>query len=61
VNRPGTGRFTLRHSTITDLVIDGLDLLTVALLRGTSVEMIEKYQGHLREDHAAEALAKLVL
>jgi len=58
---PGTVLYTLRHSTITDLVIDGLDLLTVALLSGTSVEMIEKHYGHLREDHAAEALAKLVL
>lgn len=57
----GTVLYTLRHSTITDLVIDGLDLLTVALLSGTSVEMIEKHYGHLREDHAAEALAKLVL
>lgn len=58
---PGTVLYTLRHSTITDLVVDGLDLLTVALLSGTSVEMIERHYGHLREDHAAEALAKLVL
>ena len=29
---PGTVLYTLRHSTITDLVIDGLDLLTVAFL-----------------------------
>lgn len=58
---PGTVLYTLRHSTITDLVVGGLDLLTVAQLSGTSVEMIEKHYGHLRADHAAEALAKLAL
>lgn len=58
---PRTVLYTLRHSTITDLVVDGLDLLAVALLSGTSIEMIEKHYGHLREDHAAEALAKLGL
>lgn len=57
----GTVLYTLRHSTITDLVVGGLDLLTVAQLSGTSVEMIEKHYGHLRADHAAEALAKLAL
>lgn len=53
--------YTLRHSTITDLVVDGLDLLTVAKISGTSVRMIEKHYGHLKGKHAAAALAKLVL
>ena len=53
--------YTLRHSVITDLVTGGLDLLTVALLSGTSVAMIERHYGHLRADHAAAALAKLTL
>jgi len=57
----GTVTYTLRHSTITDLVVGGLDLLTVAQLSGTSVEMIEKHYGHFRVDHAVEALAKLTL
>lgn len=57
----GTSAYTLRHSTITDLVIDGLDLLTVAKLAGTSVRMIEKHYGHLRADHAAAALAQLAI
>jgi site-specific recombinase XerD len=51
--------YTLRHSVITDLVTNGLDLLTVAQLSGTSVAMIEKHYGHHREDHAANALAGL--
>ena len=57
----GTVTYTLRHSTITDLVVGGLDLLTVAQLSGTSVEMIERHYGHFRIDRAAQALAKLAL
>ncbi|MDE2465076.1 MAG: tyrosine-type recombinase/integrase [Alphaproteobacteria bacterium] len=53
--------YTLRHSTITDLVTHGLDLLTVAQVSGTSVAMIEKHYGHLRQEHAATALATLNL
>lgn len=53
--------YTLRHSVITDLVTNGLDLLTVAQLSGTSVAMIEKHYGHHRADHAAKALAGLTL
>lgn len=57
----GTTAYTLRHSTISDLVHDGLDLLTVAQISGTSVRMIEQHYGHLRGDVAADALAKLAL
>lgn len=57
----GTTAYTLRHSVITDLVHDGLDLLTVAQISGTSVRMIERHYGHLRGNIAADALAKLAL
>lgn len=53
--------YTLRHSVISDLVHGGLDLLTVAQISGTSVAMIEKHYGHLREDIAESALASLAL
>lgn len=53
--------YAMRHSTITDLVTGGLDLLTVAQLSGTSVSMIERHYGHLRSEHAAAALATLEL
>ncbi len=53
--------YTLRHSTITDLVQGGLDLLTIAQVAGTSVAMIEKHYGHLQRKRAAEALAGLAL
>jgi site-specific recombinase XerD len=38
--------YVIRHSTITDLVHGGLDLLTVAQISGTSVRMIEAHYGH---------------
>jgi len=53
--------YTLRHSTITDLVIGGLDLFTVAQVSGTSVPMIERHYGHLQRERAAAALAELAL
>ena len=56
-----TTAYTMRHSVISDLVHDGLDLLTVAQISGTSVAMIEKHYGHLRSDVAASALARLAL
>ena len=57
----GTTAYTLRHSVISDLVHDGLDLLTVAQISGTSVAMIERHYGHLRSEVATSALAKLAL
>lgn len=53
--------YAMRHSVITDLVVGGLDLLTVAQVSGTSVAMIEKHYGHLQADRAAAALATLAL
>lgn len=56
-----TVAYTLRHSTITDLVHKGVDLLTVAQIAGTSVKMIEKHYGHLRSEVTSNALEKLSL
>jgi len=53
--------YTLRHSTITDLVSAGLPLLTIAQISGTSAEMIERHYGHLASDAAVKALGELVL
>lgn len=57
----GTTAYTLRHSTITDLVNGGLPLLTVAQISDTSAEMIERHYGHLCRPAAVEALAALAL
>ena len=51
--------YTLRHSVITDLVREGLPILTVGQLADTSVAMIEKHYGHLVRSDAAKALATL--
>jgi integrase len=56
-----TSAYTFRHSTITDLLTQGLDTLTVARIAGTSLAMIEKHYGHLRLEHARDALEKLAL
>ena len=53
--------YTLRHSTITDLVSAGLPLLTIAQISGTSAEMIERHYGHLASDAAVKALGELEL
>ena len=53
--------YTLRHSTITDLVSAGLPLLTIAQISGTSAEMIERHYGHLANDAAVKALGELAL
>ncbi|CAB3900996.1 tyrosine-type recombinase/integrase [Achromobacter animicus] len=58
---PETTAYSLRHSVITDLVVGGLDLLTVAQVSGTSVAMIEKHYGQLRQTIAATALEQLAL
>jgi len=58
---PNVTAYTLRHSTITDLVTSGLPLLTIAQISGTSAEMIEKHYGHLVRHAAVEALAGLAI
>ncbi len=57
----GVTAYTLRHSTITDLVQAGLPLLTIAQISGTSAEMIERHYGHLASDAAVAALSQLAL
>lgn len=56
-----TTAYTLRHSVITDLIVNGLDIMTVARMAGTGLGTIDKHYGHLRMQHAADALAKLAI
>lgn len=51
--------YSLRHSWVTDAIVGGMDLLTVAKLVGTSLTMIEKHYGHLVHSAAREKLAAL--
>jgi integrase len=57
---PGsTVLYTLRHSWITQALMDGLSTLEVARITGTSLVMIEKHYGHLVTGSASERLAKI--
>jgi len=51
--------YTLRHSFITQALLDGVSTLEVAKIVGTSLPMIEKHYGHLVFDRARERLAKV--
>ncbi|WP_305097472.1 tyrosine-type recombinase/integrase [Croceibacterium aestuarii] len=57
----GTTAYVLRHCVLTDLVVAGVPLLTVAQLADTSVAMIERHYGHLTATAAKDALARLAL
>lgn len=56
---PNTCLYTLRHSFITQALLDGVSTLEVSKIVGTSLPMIEKHYGHLVFDRAAERLAKV--
>jgi integrase len=53
--------YTLRHSFITQALLDGVSTLEVSKIVGTSLAMIEKHYGHLVQDTARERLAKVQL
>lgn len=53
--------YSLRHSTITDLISSGVPSLNVAQISGTSVAMIEKHYGHLTQEQSRAALEKLAI
>jgi integrase len=57
----GTCLYTLRHSFITQALLDGVSTLEVAKIVGTSLTMIEKHYGHLVQNTARERLAKVQL
>jgi site-specific recombinase XerD len=57
----GVTAYVLRHCVLTDLVMAGVPLLTVAQIADTSAAMIERHYGHLTAGAAAEALERLAL
>jgi len=52
----GVCLYTLRHSFITQGLIDGMATLDVARISGTSLAMIERHYGHLVMSAARERL-----
>jgi integrase len=57
----GTCLYTLRHSFITQALLDGVSTLEVSKIVGTSLAMIEKHYGHLVHETARERLGKVQL
>jgi len=53
--------YSIRHSIITDMIEQGTDYGSVAIMAGTSVRMIEKNYRHLTASHSANALDRLAL
>ena len=51
--------YDFRHLWISEALMAGNDVWTVARIAGTSVDMIERVYGHFRNDHLHEAQAKL--
>ncbi len=51
--------YSYRHLWITDALTAGVDILVVARMAGTSVEMIQKVYGHFRQSVARRALGRL--
>jgi integrase len=57
---PGeTCLYTLRHSFITQALLDGVSTLEVSRVAGTSLAMIEKHYGHVVQDSVRERLIKV--
>jgi len=57
---PGkTCLYTLRHSFISQALLDGVSTLEVSKIVGTSLAMIEKHYGHLVHETARERLARV--
>lgn len=53
----GLDLYTLRHNFASQLIMAGVDLMTVSKLMGhTSIETTIKHYGHLRQQHIEEAL-----
>lgn len=48
--------YNLRHAAISELLLGGMDIHTVAKIAGTSSEMIDKHYGHLCVERTRQAL-----
>ena len=51
--------YSIRHASISEMIIGGMDPLTTARITGTSLEMIQKHYGHLREAEAIAVMSRI--
>lgn len=51
--------YSLRHVAISEMLVSGIDPMTVSKIAGTSIEMISRHYGHLIRDRVVEQLARV--
>jgi integrase len=57
--RDGITIYSFRDLWISEILMAGNDVSTVARMAGTSISMIERVYGHFRNEHLREAQSKL--
>jgi integrase len=53
--------YCLRHTSISEMILNGIDAFTVARMAGTSTAQIDKHYGHLCAERTKSALDKVKL
>lgn len=56
-----TVAYCARHTAISEMMLAGMDSTVVALLAGTSTDMIERHYGHMRGDKLRAALDRVAV
>lgn len=51
--------YGLRHVAISEMLVSGMDPMTVSKIAGTSIEMISRHYGHLIRERVVAQLAKV--
>lgn len=51
--------YSLRHVAISEMLVGGIDTMTVARIAGTSVAMIQRHYGHMMKERIVAKLAKV--
>lgn len=54
-----TVMYSLRHVAISEMLVAGIDPMTVAKIAGTSIEMISRHYGHLIKEKVIAHLARV--
>lgn len=59
---PSCVLYSFRHTWITQAMVAGVDVATVAAMAGTSIQMIDRHYGHLRQErsHLMNAAVKIL-
>lgn len=51
--------YSLRHVAISEMLVSGMDPMTVSKIAGTSIEMISRHYGHMIRERVVEQLARV--